>query len=114
MRMLKSTRAPAAAPRYTHQSTSDCSTELASYLRIEERELDVGGMNGGPRLQFGRGQGSRRRTRKCPMCGSTTWVLLDGHSTLQALEGGLEALAYSCEECGFIRWHRMDKAEPRA
>ena len=53
-------------------------------------------------------------SRKCPMCGSTTWVLLDGHSTLQALEGGLEALAYSCDECGFIRWHRMDKAEPRA
>ena len=50
-------------------------------------------------------------SRKCPMCGSTTWVLLDGHSTLQALEGGLEALAYSCDECGFIRWHRMDKSE---
>ena len=48
-------------------------------------------------------------SRKCPMCGHTTWVLLDGHSTLQALEGGLEALAYSCENCGFIRWHRMDK-----
>ena len=48
-------------------------------------------------------------SRKCPMCGSTTWVLLDGHSILQALEGGLEALAYSCDECGFIRWHRMDK-----
>ena len=47
------------------------------------------------------------------MCGGTTWMLLDGHSTLQALEGGLEALAYSCDECGFIRWHRMDKAEPR-
>jgi hypothetical protein len=27
--------------------------------------------------------------RKCPMCGSTTWILLDGISTLQALEGGL-------------------------
>jgi predicted RNA-binding Zn-ribbon protein involved in translation (DUF1610 family) len=49
-------------------------------------------------------------TRKCPMCGHTTWVLLDGYSTLQALEGGLEALAYSCDECGFIRWHRMDKS----
>jgi predicted RNA-binding Zn-ribbon protein involved in translation (DUF1610 family) len=48
-------------------------------------------------------------SRKCPMCGHTTWVLLDGHSTLQALEGGLEAVAYSCAECGFIRWHRMDK-----
>jgi len=23
-------------------------------------------------------------------------------------------LAYSCDECGFIRWHRMDKAERRA
>ncbi len=52
-------------------------------------------------------------SRKCPMCSSTTWMLLDGHSRLQALEGGLEALAYSCEECGFIRWHRMDKAERR-
>ena len=49
-------------------------------------------------------------TRKCPMCGHTTWVLLDGYSTLQALEGGLEALAYSCDECGFIRWHRKDKS----
>jgi ribosomal protein S27AE len=49
-------------------------------------------------------------SRKCPMCGHTTWILLDGHSTLQALEGGLEALAYSCDQCGFIRWHRMDKA----
>jgi predicted RNA-binding Zn-ribbon protein involved in translation (DUF1610 family) len=49
-------------------------------------------------------------TRKCPMCGHTTWVLLDGYSTLQALEGGLEAVAYSCDECGFIRWHRMDKS----
>lgn len=36
-------------------------------------------------------------SRKCPMCGHTTWVLLDGYSTLQALEGGLEALAYSCD-----------------
>jgi len=44
------------------------------------------------------------------MCGHTTWVLLDGHSLLQALEGGLEALAYSCDACGFIRWHRLDKA----
>ena len=44
------------------------------------------------------------------MCGHTTWVLLDGYSTLQALEGGLEALAYSCDKCGFIRWHRMDKS----
>jgi hypothetical protein len=43
------------------------------------------------------------------MCGHSTWILLDGHSKLQALEGGLEALAYSCDECGFIRWHRMDK-----
>jgi len=53
-------------------------------------------------------------SRKCPMCGHTTWLLLDGHSTLQALEGGLEALAYSCENCGFIRWHRMDKTAPPA
>jgi hypothetical protein len=45
------------------------------------------------------------------MCGSTTWILLDGVSVLQALEGGLQALAFSCDECGFIRWHRTDKAE---
>ena len=49
--------------------------------------------------------------RRCPMCGSESWILLDGRSVLQALEGGLEALAYSCKECGFIRWHRSDKAE---
>ena len=49
--------------------------------------------------------------RLCPMCGSTTWILLEGTSVLQALEGGLLALAYSCTECGFIRWHRADKAE---
>ena len=46
------------------------------------------------------------------MCAHITWILLDGYSTLQALEGGLEALAYSCDECGFIRWHRMDKTAP--
>ena len=51
-------------------------------------------------------------TRKCPMCGSGSWILLDGHSVLQALESGLEAIAYSCDECGFIRWHRMDKVDP--
>jgi hypothetical protein len=45
------------------------------------------------------------------MCGSATWVLLEGRSVLEALEDGLEALAYSCEECGFIRWHRADKEE---
>jgi hypothetical protein len=50
--------------------------------------------------------------RKCPMCGGTTWILLDGVSTLMALEGGLEAIAYSCDDCGFIRWHRRDKVEP--
>jgi ribosomal protein S27AE len=50
-------------------------------------------------------------TRKCPMCGSTKWILLDGVSTLMALEGGLEAIAYSCDECGFMRWHRRDKVE---
>ena len=44
-------------------------------------------------------------------CGGAAWILLDGRSLLQALEGGLEALAYSCDECGFIRWHRADKAE---
>jgi predicted RNA-binding Zn-ribbon protein involved in translation (DUF1610 family) len=49
-------------------------------------------------------------SRKCPMCGHTTWILLDGYSVLKALEGGLEALAYSCDECGFIRWHRIDKS----
>jgi len=50
-------------------------------------------------------------SRKCPMCGHTTWILLDGYSTLQALEGGLKARAYSCDRCGFIRWQRMDKTE---
>ena len=49
--------------------------------------------------------------RKCPMCGGTKWILLDGVSTLMALEGGLEAIAYSCDECGFMRWHRRDKVE---
>jgi hypothetical protein len=43
------------------------------------------------------------------MCGSTNWILLDGVSTLQALEGGLQAIAYSCDACGFMRWHRRDK-----
>lgn len=47
-------------------------------------------------------------TRKCPMCGGTKWILLDGVSTLTALEGGLEAIAYSCDKCGFMRWHRRD------
>ena len=46
------------------------------------------------------------------MCGGSTWILLDGVSTLQALEGGLQAVAYSCDECGFMRWHRSDKVEP--
>ena len=50
-------------------------------------------------------------TRPCPMCGATTWILLDGMSTLQALEGGLQALAFSCDRCGFIRWHRKDKVD---
>jgi len=45
------------------------------------------------------------------MCGATTWVLLDGVSMLQALEGGLQALAFSCDRCGFIRWHRKDKVD---
>lgn len=49
--------------------------------------------------------------RKCPMCGGSEWILLDGISTLQALEGGVHAIAYSCETCGFMRWHRLDKAE---
>jgi predicted RNA-binding Zn-ribbon protein involved in translation (DUF1610 family) len=49
--------------------------------------------------------------RKCPMCGNTAWILLDGVSVLQALEGGLKARAYSCDACGFIRWHRMDTDE---
>ena len=48
------------------------------------------------------------------MCGATTWILLDGMSTLQALEGGLQALAFSCDRCGFIRWHRKDKADAEA
>jgi hypothetical protein len=45
------------------------------------------------------------------MCGGANWILLDGISTLQALEGGLRAVAYSCETCGFMRWHRLDKVE---
>ena len=45
------------------------------------------------------------------MCGGTTWILLDGVSTLMALEGGLEAIAFSCDNCGFMRWHRHDKVE---
>jgi ribosomal protein S27AE len=49
--------------------------------------------------------------RKCPMCGHSQWILLEGVSTLQALEGGLQAIAYSCTKCGFMRWHRRDKAE---
>jgi ribosomal protein S27AE len=49
--------------------------------------------------------------RKCPMCGGSTWILLDGVSTLQALEGGLQAIAYSCDKCGFMRWHRRDKVD---
>jgi ribosomal protein S27AE len=52
--------------------------------------------------------------RKCPMCEHTTWILLDGISTLQALEGGLQARAYSCDRCGFMRWHRLDKDERSA
>jgi predicted RNA-binding Zn-ribbon protein involved in translation (DUF1610 family) len=57
------------------------------------------------------GEAITNESRKCPMCGRTTWILLEGRSLLQALEGGLEAVAFSCEECGFIRWHRADKAE---
>jgi hypothetical protein len=57
------------------------------------------------------GQLVTNEKRKCPLCGHTQWILLDGQSTLQALEGGLEAIAYSCNECGFIRWHRADMAE---
>jgi ribosomal protein S27AE len=75
--------------------------------RIEERE---------PESVYSSSVGKEvvDESRKCPMCGHTTWVLLDGHSTLQALEGGLEALAYSCEKCGFIRWHRLDMTKPSA
>ena len=81
--------------------------------------LNVWGV--GYRLLDGSGVGARlvsvgresdRRTRKCPMCGGTKWILLDGVSTLQALEGGLQAIAYSCDECGFMRWHRLDKVDP--
>lgn len=49
--------------------------------------------------------------RTCPMCGGSAWTLLDGVSTLQAVEGGVQAIAYSCDACGFMRWHRLDKAE---
>ena len=83
---------------------ADNDPELADYLRIDERAFES---------VYSSSVAARKKvvdeSRKCPMCGHTTWVLLDGHSTLQALEGGLEALAYSCENCGFIRWHRMDK-----
>ena len=48
--------------------------------------------------------------RPCPMCGNTRWTLLDGTSELKALEGGLLAIALSCDECGFLRWHRADIA----
>jgi len=48
-------------------------------------------------------------SRECAVRGGTQWILLDGVSTLMALEGGLEAIAYSCDECGFMRWHRLDK-----
>jgi ribosomal protein S27AE len=57
------------------------------------------------------GQEVTNEERKCPMCGNARWILLDGVSTLQALEGGIRALAYSCTNCGFMRWHRVDKAE---
>jgi predicted RNA-binding Zn-ribbon protein involved in translation (DUF1610 family) len=79
---------------------------LASYLRIDGELESIYSSSVGKIVVD--------ESRKCPMCGHTTWVLLDGHSTLQALEGGLEALAYSCENCGFIRWHRMDTAAPPA
>jgi hypothetical protein len=48
------------------------------------------------------------------MCGATTWILLDGMSTLKALEGGLQAVAFSCDRCGFIRWHRKNKVDAEA
>jgi predicted RNA-binding Zn-ribbon protein involved in translation (DUF1610 family) len=60
------------------------------------------------------GQEVTDESRPCPMCGHKTWILLDGYSVLQALEGGLRAMAYSCDECGFIRWHRADKTESPA
>jgi predicted RNA-binding Zn-ribbon protein involved in translation (DUF1610 family) len=92
--------------RRSRRSRAD-ESGLASYLRIEERA---------PEAIYSSSVGKIvvDESRKCPMCGHTTWVLLDGYSTLQALEGGLEALAYSCENCGFIRWHRADKTAPPA
>lgn len=57
------------------------------------------------------GEEVKDEARPCPMCGHTTWILLDGVSVLQALEGGLRARAFSCTECGFMRWHRVDKLE---
>ena len=82
-------------------------SELASHLRIADHV---------PEAIYSSGVGKIvvDESRRCPMCGHATWVLLDGHSTLQALEGGLEAFAYSCENCGFIRWHRVDKTAPPA
>ena len=67
-------------------------------------------LSAGARLT-GVGQEITDENRKCPMCGSKNWILPDGISTLMALEGGLEAIAYSCDNCGFMRWHRRDKVE---
>ena len=50
-------------------------------------------------------------SRKCPMCGHTTWIPPRRCRSLSVLEGGLKARAYSCDRCGFIRWQRMDKTE---
>ena len=38
-------------------------------------------------------------------------LALTDDEILTAVEGGLKALAYSCDRCGFIRWHRMDRTE---
>ena len=82
---------------------ADNDPELADYLRIDERAFEsVYSSSVGKKVVE-----ANRETARCvvtrPGYSST------GHSTLQALEGGLEALAYSCENCDFIRWHRMDK-----
>ena len=67
-------------------------------------------LSAGARLT-GVGKAITEEARKCPMCGSASWILLDGASTLKALEGGMEAVAYSCDNCGFMRWHRLDKVD---
>jgi hypothetical protein len=46
-------------------------------------------------------------SRNCPMCGHATWTLLEGYSTLQALEGGSKPLrthVTSADSSAGIAW----------